>query len=132
MPKPNTYVQLLQAQKAIKQLQYDNQDQVLPDLRAQIGGLKMAKKWKALGVAAALTACIAMTGCAGTGVGRDYSPKYPVLRYRNSEYNMDPYNREIPVQDGYILDEGNSYEVVETDSGYDLVLHFVKGDNENG
>ena len=24
MPKPNTYVQLLQAQKAIKQLQYDN------------------------------------------------------------------------------------------------------------
>lgn len=92
----------------------------------------MAKKWKALGVAAALTAGIAMTGCAGTGVGRDYSPKYPVLRYRNSEYNMDPYNREIPVQDGYILDEGNSYEVVETDSGYDLVLHFVNGGNENG
>lgn len=92
----------------------------------------MAKKWKALGVAAALTACIAMTGCAGTGAGRDYSPKYPVLRYRNSEYNMDPYNREIQVQDGYILDEGNSYEVVETDSGYDLVLHFVKGGNENG
>lgn len=92
----------------------------------------MAKKWKALGVAAALTACIAMTGCVGAGAGRDYSPKYPVLRYRNSEYNMDPYNREIPVQDGYILDEGNSYEVVETDSGYDLVLHFVEGSNENG
>lgn len=92
----------------------------------------MAKKWKALGVAAALTACIAMAGCAGMGVGRDYSPKYPVLQYRNSEYNMDPYNREIPVQNGYILDEGNSYEVVETDSGYDLVLHFVKGGNENG
>lgn len=92
----------------------------------------MAKKWKALGVAAALTACIAMTGCVGAGAGRDYSPKYPVLRYRNSEYNMDPYNREIPVQNGYILDEGNSYEVVETDSGYDLVLHFVEGSNENG
>ena len=45
---------------------------------------------------------------------------------------MDPYNREIPVQNGYILDEGNSYEVVETDGGYDLVLHFVKGGNENG
>jgi hypothetical protein len=88
-------------------------------------------EWKAFGVAAALTACIAMTGCAGTGVGRDYSPKYPVLRYRNSEYNMDPYNREIPVQNGYILDEGNSYEVVETDSGYDLVLHFVKGDSDD-
>ena len=92
----------------------------------------MAKKWKALGVAATLAACIAMTGCVGAGTGRDYSPKYPVLRYRNSVYNMDPYNREIPVQDGYILDEGNSYEVVETDSGYDLVLHFVKGGNENG
>ena len=92
----------------------------------------MAKKWKALGAAATLAACIAMTGCVGAGAGRDYSPKYPVLRYRNSEYNMDPYNREIPVQDGYILDEGNSYEVVETDSGYDLVLHFVKGGNANG
>ena len=91
----------------------------------------MAKKWKALGAAATLAACIAMTGCVGAGAGRDYSPKYPVLRYRNSVYNMDPYNREIPVQNGYILDEGNSYEVVETDGGYDLVLHFVKGGNEN-
>ena len=92
----------------------------------------MAKKWKALGAAATLAACVAMTGCVGAGAGRDYSPKYPVLRYRNSVYNMDPYNREIPVQNGYILDEGNSYEVVETDGGYDLVLHFVKGGSENG
>ena len=92
----------------------------------------MAKKWKALGAAATLAACIAMTGCVGAGAWRDYSHKYQLLRYRNSDYNMDPYNREIPVQDGYILNEGNSYEVVETDSGYDLVLHFVKGDNENG
>lgn len=92
----------------------------------------MAKKWKALGAAATLAACIAMTGCVGAGAGRDYSPKYPVLRYRNSVYNMDPYNWEIPVQNGYILDEGNSYEVVETDGGYNLVLHFVKGGNENG
>lgn len=92
----------------------------------------MAKKWKALGAAATLAACIAMTGCVGAGAGRDYRPKYPVLRYRNSDYNMDPYNREIPVQDGYILDEGNSYEVVEMDGGYDLVLHFVKGGNESG
>lgn len=49
----------------------------------------MAKNWKALGVAAALTACIAMTGCVGAGAGRDYSPKYPVLRYRNSEYKLN-------------------------------------------
>lgn len=29
-------------------------------------------------------------------------------------------------QQGYRIDEGHEYEIVETDSGYDLVLHFVK------
>lgn len=64
-----------------------------------------------------------MTGCEA---GRDTSPKYPILVYRNSSYNFDPYNREIAVPDGYILDEGYSYDTVQTDKGYDIVLHFTE------
>lgn len=52
--------------------------------------------------------------------------KYPHIEYRNSSFNMDPLNREIKVEDGYVLDEGHSFDVVETDEGYDIVLHFIK------
>lgn len=90
----------------------------------------MNKKMRVLGVTAAIATCIALSGCDDTGVGRDYSPQYPGLRYRNSAYNRDPYNRDIPVQNGYALDEGHSYDVVETDGGYDLVLHFVNVEGE--
>lgn len=51
---------------------------------------------------------------------------YPRIEYRNSPYNFDMYNREIEVQDGYVLDEGHSYDTVETEDGYDVILHFVK------
>lgn len=64
----------------------------------------------------------------GCDTGRDISPGYPRLEYRNSTYNLDPYNREIPIADGYVLDEGHSYDTVETETGYDIVLHFVKGE----
>lgn len=83
-------------------------------------------EWKALGVAAALTACIAMTGCAGTGVGRDYSPKYPVLRYRNSEYNMDPYNREIPVQNEDDVGDRVMHQMID-----DLARALTEGDSDD-
>ena len=63
---------------------------------------------------------------AGCGAGRSIEPTYPRVEYRNSVYNMDPYNREIPVTSGYVLDEGHSYDVQETQNGYDVVLHFVK------
>lgn len=38
----------------------------------------MAKKWKALGAAATLAACIAMTGCVGAGLGEITAPS---IRY---------------------------------------------------
>lgn len=56
----------------------------------------------------------------------------PRIEYRNSSYNFDPYNREIPIESGYVLDEAHSYDVVETEDGYDIVLHFVKGGETDG
>ena len=54
------------------------------------------------------------------------SPEYPRLEYRNSSNNLDSYNREIAVDDGFVLDEGHSYDIVDTEEGYDIVLHFVE------
>lgn len=68
----------------------------------------------------------------GGGGGRDISPIYPRMEYRNSSYNLDPYNREIPIESGYVLDEAHSYDVVETEDGYDIVFHFVKGGETDG
>lgn len=54
------------------------------------------------------------------------SEKYPYIEYHNSSYNFDADNRNIEVPDGYVLNQGNSYEWVETEDGYDLIIHFVK------
>ena len=51
---------------------------------------------------------------------------YPYLEYRNSSFNFDILNKTILLDDGYVLNDGNAYETVETKSGYDLVIHFVK------
>lgn len=76
-----------------------------------------------------LLCTVFLSGC---GHGRDIKPTYPRVEYRNSSYNFDPYNREIAVAAGYILDEGHSYDIVETDNGCDVVLHFVKPEQEGG
>lgn len=68
----------------------------------------------------ALAPLVLLAGCESMKV------TYPRIEYRNSSYNFDVYNREIEVQDGYVLDEGYSYDTVETEDGYDVILHFVK------
>lgn len=45
---------------------------------------------------------------------------------------LTPYNREVPIESGYVLDEAHSYDVVKTDGGYDIVFHFVKGGETDG
>lgn len=77
-----------------------------------------------------LAVLLGMTACSAGG--RDISPIYPRMEYRNSSYNLDPYNREIPIESGYVLDEAHSYDVVETEDGYDIVFHFVKGGETDG
>lgn len=43
-----------------------------------------------------LAVLLGMTACSA---GRDISPSYPRMEYRNSSYN-----REIPIESGYVLD----------------------------
>ena len=35
-------------------------------------------------------------------------------------------NDYIPLQEGYTLNAGYRYYIIETEDGYDLVLHFVE------
>lgn len=75
-----------------------------------------------------LLCAVFLSGC---DAGRSIDPSYPRVLYRNSTYNFDPYNREVEIAPGYILNEGHSYDIVETNEGYDVVLHFVKKDGED-
>lgn len=38
---------------------------------------------------------------------------------RITSYRFDEYNRTI------VLDDGYSYDIVETEDGYDLIFHFI-------
>ena len=62
----------------------------------------------------------ALAGC------NDDSKAFPRIEYYNSHWTFDANNRQIKVIDGYVLNQGTSYEWVETETGYDLVLHFEK------
>lgn len=50
----------------------------------------------------------------------------PRIVYQNTCYRFDEYNRTIVLDDGYVLNSGHSYDIVETEDGYDLILHFVE------
>lgn len=50
---------------------------------------------------------------------------WPRIIYQNTSYRFDEYNRTIVLDDGYVLDGGHSYDIVETEDGYDLIFHFI-------
>lgn len=45
--------------------------------------------------------------------------KWPRIIYQNTSYRFDEYNRTI------VLDGGHSYDIVETEDGYDLIFRFI-------
>lgn len=51
--------------------------------------------------------------------------KWPRIIYQNTSYRFDEYNRTIVLDDGYVLDGGHSYDIVETENGYDIIFHFI-------
>ena len=57
-----------------------------------------------------------LTGCT--------SVNFPRLAYQPTIWRMD--NDYIPLQEGYTLNDGYRYDIIETEDGYDLVLHFVE------
>ena len=73
---------------------------------------------------------LTLTGCKNSKgqIFNEYlTGVYPYIEYRNSSFNFDTKNEKIEIIEDYVLNQGNSYEWVETENGYDLVLHFVKG-----
>ena len=48
---------------------------------------------------------------------------WPRIVYQPTYWTFD--NRIIDIDDDYILDDSHSYDVVETEDGYDLILHFI-------
>lgn len=73
---------------------------------------------------------LTFTGCKnskGQTFNEYLTEVYPYIEYRNSSFNFDSKNEKIEIIEDYVLNQGNSYEWVETENGYDLVLHFVKG-----
>lgn len=74
-----------------------------------------------------LIALLALSGCNSNfkeNFREEIEQNYPYVKYQHSYFDLDTSNREIEVLEGYILNQGHSYEWVETDSGYDLILHF--------
>ena len=50
---------------------------------------------------------------------------WPRIIYQNTSYRFDEYNRTIVLDDGYVLDGGHSYDIIETENGYDIIFHFI-------
>lgn len=67
---------------------------------------------------------IMLTGCSSDD--REQSEGYPYVQYQHSIWTYDSYNKVVEVPDGYILNQGYSYDIVETKNGYDIIFHFVK------
>lgn len=75
---------------------------------------------KRYAILAAVLACLLFCGCEKV--------IYPYFEYRNSSLNLDPLNRKVNVLNGYVLDEGHSYDIAETDDGYDITFHLRRAD----
>lgn len=69
-----------------------------------------------------------LTGCAAQEDSeyRKPSDDYPVIKYYNSAYTFDASNQRIDIPSGFVLDQGHSYDIVETDNGFDIIIHVVK------
>ena len=78
-----------------------------------------------------LIVLVLFTGCKnakGQTFGEYLDSEFPKIVYFHDTWRF--HNRGIPIPDGYILNQGNSYEWVATEDGYVLIVHFVKGGAE--
>lgn len=62
-----------------------------------------------------------LTGCVGES--------WPRFVYQPSYWTFA--NNRIELKDGYTLNEGHMYDIIETEDGYDMIFHFIK-DDTNG
>lgn len=70
---------------------------------------------------------ILLCGCApNTDQATKKDSVYPYLRYLNSAFRFDSNNQLIKLPDGYVLNQGYSYDIVAVKDGYDVVIHLIK------
>lgn len=51
---------------------------------------------------------------------------YPRITYSQTSYYADIHNRTFDVPEGYVLNPGHAYDIIDTEEGKDIVFHFVK------
>ena len=64
--------------------------------------------------------CVLLCGCE-----KERKAGFPYIAYYDDL--RDTYrDRKIPIKKGYVLNQGHSYDEVDTDDGYSITLYFVK------
>ena len=58
-----------------------------------------------------------LTGC---------TEKWPRIIYQNTSYRFDEHNRTIVLDDGYVLDGGHSYDIVETENYFPFYCRMIR------
>lgn len=48
----------------------------------------------------------------------------PYIKVQNNNWNFSSYNREIQIDKGYEMDQPHSYDIVETEKGIDVIIHY--------
>ena len=74
-------------------------------------------------IAIILALMLLLCGCEVTSEERGKG--YPKLEYQNSHWEDDRKNMYIPIPEGYVLNQGHAYEIMETEDGYDIILHMI-------
>ena len=70
-----------------------------------------------------MTMMMMLTGCASEN---DSNDNYPYIKYQHNVWTYDNYNKIVEIQNGYILDQGHSYDIIKTEEGYDVIFHIIK------
>lgn len=52
----------------------------------------------------------------------------PRICYYNSMNNYDNNNITVIINEGYMLDQGHSFDKEETENGFDITFHFIKNE----
>ena len=56
--------------------------------------------------------------------------KYPRLEYMREYGELDLKLKQLYTHHGIRMDDGHRFDIVKTDSGYDIILHFLKESDE--
>lgn len=52
----------------------------------------------------------------------------PYIKVQNNNWTYSSYNREIQINKGYEMNQSHSYDIVETEEGIDVIIHYIETD----